>query len=56
MKYETIFWGNSSNSKNIFILKKKIIIMEGIKPKNSCRGLFKRLEILLLPCEYIFSF
>jgi hypothetical protein len=29
--------------------------MVGIKAQNSCRDLFKRLQILHLPCEYIFS-
>jgi hypothetical protein len=29
--------------------------MVGIKPQNSCRHLFKRLQILPLPCEYILS-
>jgi hypothetical protein len=29
--------------------------MAGVKPRNSCRSLCKRLEILALPCEYIFS-
>jgi hypothetical protein len=29
--------------------------MAGVKPWNSCRSLFKRLEILALPCEYIVS-
>jgi hypothetical protein len=29
--------------------------MASVKPSNSCRGLFKRSEISLLPCEYIFS-
>jgi hypothetical protein len=56
MKYGIIFWGNSSNSKKIFTLQKKIVrLMAGAKPRNSCRSLFKRLEILTLPCEYIFS-
>jgi hypothetical protein len=49
-----IFWGNSSNSKKIFTLQKKIVgLMAGVKPRNSC-SLFKRLEILTLPCDYIF--
>jgi hypothetical protein len=26
-----------------------------VESRNSCRDLFKRLEILTLPCEYIFS-
>jgi hypothetical protein len=55
MKYG-IIWGNSSNSKRIFTLQKKIIrIMAGAKPRNLCRSLFKKLGILPLPCGYIFS-
>jgi hypothetical protein len=56
MKYEIIFWGNSSDSKKVFTLEKKIVsIMVALKPQHSCRGLFKRLQILPVPCEYIFS-
>jgi hypothetical protein len=56
MKYGIIAWGNSSNSKKIFTLQKNIVrLMVDVKPRNSCRSLFKRLEILTLPCEYIFS-
>jgi hypothetical protein len=56
MKYGIIFWGNSSSSKNLFTLQKKVIrIIAGVKPRHSCRNLFKGLEILPLPCEYIFS-
>jgi hypothetical protein len=35
--------------------KKTVRIMVGVKPQNSCRELFKRLQILPLPCEHIFS-
>jgi hypothetical protein len=56
MKDGTILGGNSSNSKTIFTLQKKIVrLMAGVKPRNSCRNLFKRSEILALPCEHIFS-
>jgi hypothetical protein len=56
MKYGIIFWGNSSDSKKVFIFQKKIVrFMIGIKSHNSCRDLFKRLEIFTVPCEYIFS-
>jgi hypothetical protein len=56
MKYGIIFWCNSTDSRKVFTLQKKIVrIMLGVKPQNSCRGLFKRLQILPLPCEYIFS-
>jgi hypothetical protein len=44
------------NFQRIFTLQKKIIrIMAGAKPRNLCRSLFKKLEILPLPCECIFS-
>jgi hypothetical protein len=53
-KYGIIFWGNSTDNKKVF--EKKILrIILGIKPQNSCRDLFKTLQILPLPCEYIFS-
>jgi hypothetical protein len=56
MKYGIIFWGNSSHSKKILTLQKKIVrLMAGVKSRNSCKNLFKRLEILTLQCEYIFS-
>jgi hypothetical protein len=57
IKYEIIWGGgNSSDSKKIFTLQKKIVrTMMGVKSLNSCRELFKRLQILSLPCEYIFS-
>jgi hypothetical protein len=54
-EYGIILGGNSSNSKKIFTLQKQIFrLMAGVKPRNSCRSLFKRLEILALPCECIF--
>jgi hypothetical protein len=56
MKYGIIFWGNSSNSKKIVTLQmENVRLMAGIKHRNSCRSMFKRLVILTLPCEYIFS-
>jgi hypothetical protein len=56
MKCGIIFWGNSSDSKKVFTLQKKTVkIKVSIKPQNSCRYLFKRLQILSLQCEYIFS-
>jgi hypothetical protein len=40
----------------IFTLQKRTVtIIAGVKSRNSCRNLFMRLEILTLPCEYIFT-
>jgi hypothetical protein len=56
IKYRIIFWDNSSNSKKIFTLQKKIIrIMVSSQPRTPRRSLFKKLEILPIPCQYIFS-
>jgi hypothetical protein len=56
MKSGIICLGSSCNIRKIFTLQKKIIeIMASVKPRNLCRNLFRRLEILTLPCEYIFS-
>jgi hypothetical protein len=42
--------GNSSDSKMLFTEQKKIIRnVGGAKPRNLCRSLFKRLEMLFLP-------
>jgi hypothetical protein len=56
IKYGIILGENSPDCKKVFTLQKKIVrIVVGIKPWNSCRDLFKRLQILPLPCEYTFS-
>ena len=54
--YGKIFCGNSSYSKKIFTLQKRIIrIMVGAHPRTSCRRLFKKFEILTVPSQYIHS-
>jgi hypothetical protein len=55
MKYGIIFGGNSPNSIMIFTLQRTVRIIAGVKSRNSCRNLFMRLEILPLPCKYIFA-
>jgi hypothetical protein len=56
MEYGIIFWGNSTESKRLFQLQKKIIrIMTGSEPGSSCKPLFQSLEILTLPSQYILS-
>jgi len=54
--YGIIFWGNSSHSIDIFKIQKWIIrIMTKSRSRDSCRQLFRRLEILPLQFQYIFS-
>ena len=53
--YGIILGGNSSNSRKIFTLQKRVIrIMVGAHPRTSCRRLFKKLEILIVPSQYIY--
>ena len=56
LTYGIIFWGNSPHSNYIFKIQKRIIrIMTKSKRRDSCRQLFKRLEILPLKSQYVLS-
>ena len=56
LKYGIIFWGNSPNSKKVFLIQKRALrIMFGKKPTDSCRPLFKSARVLPLACEYIYA-
>jgi hypothetical protein len=54
MTYGLLFWGNSHYSNIIFKWKERIIrIIVGIRGRDSCRELFKKLKILPLQSQYI---
>jgi len=56
MSYGIIFWGISHHSDSIFKIKKRIIIIiTNTGRSDSCRQLYKQLQILPLPSQYIFS-
>jgi hypothetical protein len=56
MRYGIIFWGSFTHAKKVFILQKKIIrIMMNTKPRDSCKEIFKKLEIMTLYSQYIHS-
>jgi hypothetical protein len=56
MTYGLIFWGNSSHADMVFKLQKRVIrVMKGCGYRESCRNLFKELNILSLKSQYIFS-
>jgi hypothetical protein len=56
LTYGIIFWGNSTHSKVIFKIQKHIIrIMTDSGIRDSCRALFKALDILPLQSQYIYS-
>ena len=54
--YGTILWGKSPLSIDDFKIQKRIIwIMTKSRSRDSCKQLFRRLEILPLQSQYIFS-
>jgi hypothetical protein len=56
VSYEIIFWGNSTDSKKVLYIQKKIIrIMAGTKRRASCTELFKKFNIFQLASDFLFS-
>jgi len=56
ISYGIILWGNSSHSSTIFKLQKRVIrIMMNAGIRQSCRELFRELNILPLHSQYILS-
>src|SRR5215475_9314907 len=56
LSFGIIFWGNQPHSEKIFKLQKRVIrIITHSKMRDSFRELFKRMEILPLYSQYIFS-
>jgi hypothetical protein len=56
MTYGIIFWGNSPLSVLIFKIQKRVIrVITDSRSPDSCRELFKKLKILPLQSQYIFS-
>jgi hypothetical protein len=56
MNYGIIIWGNSSHNTQVFKMQKKTVrIIMGCGNRESCRNLFKELNILPLMSQYILS-
>jgi len=56
MNYGLIFCGNSSYSSKTFgMLKGVVRIIVGCRSRDSCQNLFKKVKILPLKSQYIFS-
>jgi hypothetical protein len=56
LSYGIIFWGRSSNVYKLFILQTNIVrILTNAGLRESCRDVFKNMEIMSLNFQYIFS-
>jgi hypothetical protein len=56
ISYSIIFWGSSLSMRNVFMIQKRAIrIMLRPGPRNSFRQRLKKLDILTVPCLYIYT-
>jgi hypothetical protein len=56
ISYGIIFWGDSSCANKVFILQKKVIrITTNSRSRESCRDILKKLEIMTVYDQYIYS-
>jgi hypothetical protein len=55
LKYGITFWATIQTAQVFWLQKKVTRIMAGVKSRVSCKPLFKTLEILTLPSQYILS-
>jgi hypothetical protein len=56
ISYGIIFWGISHLSESVFKIQKRIIrVITNSGRHDSCHDLYKKLQILPLPSQYIFS-
>jgi len=56
MSYGIIFWGASTTASKVFILQKKTLrIIYNIKPRDSCRKLFRDNQIMTFYSLYLYS-
>ena len=57
ISYGIIFWGNSQFSDSIFKIQKRIIrVITNTGRQDSCRELYKKLQILPLPSQYTYHY
>jgi hypothetical protein len=56
LSYGIVFWGQATNTKELFILQKRVVhLMTGYGYRHSCWNLLKQLGILPLKSQYIYS-
>jgi hypothetical protein len=54
--YGIIFWGGDSQAQKAFVMQKRILrVMMNMRPRDSCREIFKRIKIMTLYSQYIYA-
>jgi len=55
LRYGIILWGNSSGAQKVFVWQKKALrVIKNIPLRQTCKPIFRELEIMTLPSLYIF--
>jgi hypothetical protein len=56
ISYGIIFWGGASQALKVFVMQKRILrVMMNMRPRDSCREIFKRMKIMTLYSQYIYA-
>jgi hypothetical protein len=56
MSYGIMFWGGFTNVQKVFLMLKRIIrVMMNRRPRDSCRKIFKTMEIMTFYSQYIYA-
>jgi hypothetical protein len=56
ISYGIIFWGSAIQAKKVFVMQKRILrVMMNMRPRDSCREIFKRIKIMTLYSQYIYA-
>lgn len=56
LSYGTILWGNSSAASSLFVSQKRAVrLICKVAPRTHCKPLFTRLNIMTVPCLFIFQ-
>ena len=56
MSYGILLWGRAADIESIFILQKRAIrAIYGLRRRDSLRELFKDINIMTVPCQYIYE-
>jgi len=56
LSYGILLWGGSSHSHEVFLAQKRVVrVLFGLSKYESCRGVFRRGNIMTVACQYIYT-
>lgn len=56
LSYNVLAWGQARETQRVFVLQKRIIrLIINLHPRNSCKPIFIKHNILTLPCIFIYK-